>query len=168
MQQFLTILMAQINPTIGAIEANAEKIITIIRREQQQHDVIVFPELAITAYPPEDLLFRENLHVRVEKALKTIEDSSTDCHVIVGHPSLENGLCFNAATVFYRGAKIARYRKQKLPNYGVFDDLRYFTPGPAEPCILPIKACFASMPPLLIMINLLVAKRYCVTMLNRA
>lgn len=139
MHPSLDILMAQINPTVGGIEANAEKIIAIIQKEQQKHDLIVFPELAITGYPPEDLLFREDLHLRVERALETIEHSTKDCHVIVGHPSLEQGQCFNAATVFYRGASVARYHKQRLPNYGVFDEERYFTPGLPKPCILQIK-----------------------------
>lgn len=139
MHQTLTILLAQLNPTVGAIETNAAKIVSIIRTQQEQHDVILFPELAITGYPPEDLLFRQNLHQRVEQALQTIQANTGDCYVIVGHPSLEKGECFNAASVFYRGSLVTRYHKQHLPNYGVFDELRYFTPGAANPCILTVK-----------------------------
>jgi NAD+ synthase (glutamine-hydrolysing) len=138
MHQSLNILMVQIDSTVGAIEANAEKIIRIILREQQHYEVIVFPELVLSGYPPEDLLFRKTLYLRIEKALKSIQDCITDCYVIVGHPSLEEGKCFNAASVFYRGAVITIYHKQKLPNYGVFDERRYFTPGIAKPCILQI------------------------------
>ncbi len=139
MQQSLKILMAQINPTVGAIEANAEKIIQVIRQEQQQHDLIIFPELALSGYPPEDLLFRQELHQHVAKALHTIQEITADCHVIVGHPHFSHGHCFNAATVFHQATRIALYYKQALPNYGVFDEARYFTPGPAESCILQIK-----------------------------
>lgn len=135
----IDILMAQINPTVGAISANTEKIISIIKTHQKCHDIIVFPELSITGYPPEDLLFRNDLYLQIEKALTDIARSTVDCHVIVGHPSLEKEQCFNTASIFYRGARIALYHKQHLPNYGVFDELRYFTQGAPQPCILSIK-----------------------------
>lgn len=139
MHQSLKLLMAQTNPTVGAIEANTNKIIHIIQQEQQQHDVIIFPELAITGYPPEDLLFRKELHQRVAEALLAIEKITADCHVIVGHPCLVQEDCFNAATVFYQATRVARYFKQALPNYGVFDEERYFIHGPAETCIFQVK-----------------------------
>ena len=139
MRQPLNILMAQINPKVGSIEANAEKIRSIILQEQEKHDLIVFPELALSGYPPEDLLFREELHHRIAKALKDIEHCTADCHVFVGHPSLENEYCFNAASVFHQGRRLALYHKQALPNYGVFDEVRYFTPGVAKACLLKIK-----------------------------
>ncbi|KTD35879.1 glutamine dependent NAD+ synthetase [Legionella nautarum] len=135
----LKILMAQINPTVGAIEANTQKIITIIQQQQQEHEVIVFPELAVSGYPPEDLLFRDELHQRVKEALETIQKNTGECHVIVGHPLLVGNDCYNAATVFYQGSQLAIYRKQALPNYGVFDEARYFVPGPAETCIFQAK-----------------------------
>lgn len=138
MQQSLKILMAQINPKVGAIEANVEKIITIVQNNQQEHDLIIFPELAITGYPPEDLLFREAFFLRVERGLAAIKKSTTDCYVIVGHPSKEQGQCFNSATVFHQKARVALYHKQNLPNYGVFDELRYFIPGRAEACLIEI------------------------------
>lgn len=139
MHQTLTILLAQLNPTVGAIETNAAKLVHIIQTQQEEQDVILFPELSLTGYPPEDLLFRHNLHQRVDQALQTIQANTDDCYVVVGHPSLEKEQCFNAASVFYRGKLVARYHKQHLPNYGVFDELRYFTPGAANPCILTVK-----------------------------
>lgn len=139
MHQTLTILLAQLNPTVGAIETNTAKLVHVIQTQQEQHDVILFPELSITGYPPEDLLFRQNLHQRVEQALQTIQANTNDCYVIVGHPSLEKEQCFNAASVFYRGNLVARYHKQQLPNYGVFDERRYFTLGAAKACILTVK-----------------------------
>ncbi|CDZ78788.1 Glutamine-dependent NAD(+) synthetase [Legionella massiliensis] len=135
----LNILMGQINPTVGAIEANVEKIIAIIEQEQEKHDLIVFPELAITGYPPEDLLFREALFLRVEQGLAAIKNRTKDCHVILGHPSMEHEHCFNSATVFHQGSRLAIYHKQHLPNYGVFDEMRYFSPGSAEACIFTVK-----------------------------
>lgn len=139
MQKSLTLLMAQINPTVGAIEKNAEKIIQIICTHQSQHDAIVFPELALTGYPPEDLLLRAELMDRVDVALARIASHATNSHVIVGHPTRDKGQLYNAASVFYQGKRLAHYCKQQLPNYGVFDEKRYFTPGPAAPCLLTIK-----------------------------
>lgn len=172
MPQPLTLLMAQINPTVGAIEVNAEKIIHIIQTHQNTHDIILFPELAITGYPPEDLLFRPELFERVERALKRIAAVTQTCHVIVGHPqreskvsvmasaslesdlkrcshkldkdaptmtNSENNLYFNAASIMYCGLQKAIYYKQRLPNYNVFDEERYFTHGEPAPCLLTIK-----------------------------
>lgn len=134
----ITILSAQINPTVGAIVANTEKIIKIIRQDQDAHDVIIFPELVVTGYPPEDLLLRPNFHSAVEQALRKIKDCTNNCYVIVGHPDKIAKDYFNAASVFFQQTRIATYHKQCLPNYGVFDELRYFTPGKAAPCILTI------------------------------
>jgi len=125
----VTLLMAQINPTLGNIEANSHMIQTIIADHQESHDIILFPELCLTGYPPEDLLFRNELHQRIEEQLNLIASITQDCHVIVGHPRLEEERCFNSATVFYQGEGITTYDKQCLPNYSVFDEKRYFTAG---------------------------------------
>ncbi len=134
----LALLMAQINPCVGDIQKNMEKIIAVIETHQNQHDIIVFPELALCGYPPEDLLFREEFHQQISKALHTIRCVSKHCYTIIGHPSLEKEHCFNAVSVYYGQAEQARYYKQHLPNYGVFDELRYFTPGPDRPCIISV------------------------------
>ncbi len=138
MRKPLTLLMAQINPTVGAIEANAEKIMDIISTQQCAHDVIIFPELTLTGYPPEDLLRRDELFTRVNLALKRIMAITKDCHVIVGYPLRENDRCYNTASVLHQGACLATYHKQHLPNYGVFDEQRYFTAGPGIPCLVTI------------------------------
>ena len=138
MKKTLTILASQLNFTVGAIEDNAKIIKSVILNHQANHDLILFPELSLTGYPPEDLLFRESLHYRVEKALKMIATITQDCHVVVGHPIFENNQLFNAASIFYQGCCIQQYCKQKLPNQGVFDEKRYFTPGPETPCLLTI------------------------------
>lgn len=145
MKKPLTILMAQINPTVGAIAANAEEIIEIIHTHQQSHDVIVFPELTLTGYPPEDLLLRKELFNQVESALKKIMAITKDCHVILGYPMLEDELCYNVASVIVNGQKMTVYRKQNLPNYGVFDEKRYFTQGPATPCLFTINGYKAGL-----------------------
>lgn len=139
MPKFLSILMAQMNPIVGAIDINAAKIIDIIKNNQTDHDVIIFPELALTGYPPEDLLFRKQFFHQIDTAMQRIKASIMDCHVIVGHPSLEGSLIYNSASVFSQGKCIALYHKQHLPNYGVFDEKRYFTKGEAVPCIFSIK-----------------------------
>ncbi|RMX19123.1 NAD+ synthase [Legionella jordanis] len=135
----LRVLLAQINPIVGAIELNAEKIVTIIEEHQLKHDVILLPELILTGYPPEDLLLRDDFYQRVEAALDLIRQSTSQCHVIVGHPHRENKQRFNAASIFYDGKRLALYHKQHLPNYGVFDEKRYFKPGQAQPCVFSIK-----------------------------
>ncbi|MDF1678393.1 MAG: NAD+ synthase [Legionellaceae bacterium] len=139
MTNSLVLLMAQINPTVGGIDANAQKIIDIIEAHQATHDLIVFPELALTGYPPEDLLLREAFMARVEKALNTICHATQDTHVVIGHPHREHGFCYNALSIIHQGHVSTIYKKQHLPNTGVFDEKRYFEPGPATPCLLTIK-----------------------------
>ena len=139
MTQSINILMAQMNPTMGAIELNTDRIVQIILDHQATHDVIVFPELALCGYPPEDLLLRPELFPRIDAAVQTICAATKHCHVIVGHPHHANDQCYNAASVFYAATTQILYLKQQLPNYGVFDEKRYFTPGPAQVCLFTSK-----------------------------
>lgn len=139
MTKNLSILMAQINPTVGAIASNSEKIILIIQTHQDNHDLIIFPELALTGYPPEDLLFRDKLFFQINEALLKIQKSTKNCHVIVGHPSIEAGQCYNSASIFSNGEQILRYHKQHLPNYGVFDEKRYFSKGDANAPVFSLR-----------------------------
>ncbi len=134
----LNVLMAQINPTVGAIEKNLEQILRIINDHRSQYELIVFPELSITGYPPEDLLYRNDLYNRVDTALIAVQQAVGDCHIIVGHPTRENGKHFNSASVFANGQRLTTYHKQILPNYGVFDEARYFTKGPKASCCFEI------------------------------
>ena len=135
----LTLLMAQINPTVGAISSNCLKIIDIIQKHQDTHDLIVFPELALTGYPPEDLLLQNDFYRQVDEALNHIKSQIKHGHVIIGHPSLNNSCRYNSASIFTQGQRVALYHKQQLPNYGVFDERRYFSPGKAEPCWFMLK-----------------------------
>lgn len=129
MQKKLTVLMAQINPTIGDVISNRDKIIEIIQKQQATHDLIIFPEMALTGYPPEDLLFRKEFQQAVIDGLKQIQPATKECFVLIGHPSLEKENRYNAVSVFHQSQKISEYHKQKLPNYEIFDEARYFIPG---------------------------------------
>ncbi|XKM13283.1 NAD+ synthase [Orbaceae bacterium ac157xtp] len=123
-----SIVLAQQNWRIGDIEGNTKRIIETINAFQQ-NDLIVFSELAICGYLPEDLIFRKDFQLRCETALNAIMAASQHCAVIVGHPDWKNGKIYNALSFFYQGRCLAVYHKQNLPNYNVFDEPRYFTPG---------------------------------------
>lgn len=125
----LSLCLAQLDFTVGAIHNNTALILNTLREQSQQHDIIVFPELAITGYPPEDLLHRDDLHQAVDNAVEQISAAASDCVVIVGHPQSVGGQLFNAMSVLHRGECLLRYFKQRLPNWGVFDEQRYFIPG---------------------------------------
>lgn len=136
----LYIVMAQQNYMLGDIEGNAGKIMAAARqaRDDMRADIIIFPELALTGYPPEDLLLRAELHERTEAALQAIQQGIHDIYVVLGHPCRENAHLFNTASVLYNGESIAHYHKQHLPNYSVFDEKRYFKAG-AEVCLITVK-----------------------------
>ncbi|MCU4676711.1 NAD+ synthase [Catenovulum sp. 2E275] len=124
----MQIVIAQCNLTVGAVAQNCQKIIET-SKQAPKGAVVVFPELAVTGYPPEDLLYRPDLYQRVDEALEKIAAASSEQVIVVGHPWRENESIFNAASVYYQGTLLTRYFKQALPNYGVFDEQRYFTQG---------------------------------------
>ncbi len=140
MSKKLIIVAAQINLLVGDIEGNTDLIIESTHRAYRDHkaDIVIFPELAITGYPPEDLLFRPALYQRVHKALQKMADTIKHTTVIVGYPDQIDGKYYNKAAVIQEGAIIATYAKQELPNYRVFDEVRYFSPG-HEPCVIETK-----------------------------
>lgn len=142
MNSKLKIILAQLDFLVGDIEGNAEKIINAARKAQQQYqaDLIVFPELALTGYPPEDLLYRPEFFHRIDKALPLIAAASKNIAIIVGYPEFINNSCYNQAGFFQNGELHAHYHKQILPNYSVFDEKRYFKPG-TNSCIITIKSC---------------------------
>ncbi len=123
--------MAQCNFTLGDISGNTQQIIELSTqaRDEFNADVVIFPELAITGYPPQDLLLRPKFHHTVEQALQQILTQIKDIIVVVGHPQqTEQGL-YNTASVIHQGEIMLSYHKQILPNYSVFDEKRYFIPG---------------------------------------
>ena len=135
----IRILLAQLNFATGDITANADKIIAVVEKAQEHHaDIIVFPELALTGYTPEDLLLRPDFQKAVKSALQKIQNCCKDIYCILGTSRFENNNIYNSAVVLHAGKKIAHYDKCDLPNYGVFDEPRYFTPG-TKPLIITIK-----------------------------
>lgn len=131
-RQTLTVVLAQINPVVGDVAGNTAKIIDAANtaRDQLTADLVVFPELCLTGYPPEDLLLRPGLQKRVDKALETLKHKINGIYVVVGHPLGEVGKeLYNAASVIADGQIICQYFKQMLPNYSVFDEKRYFIEG---------------------------------------
>ena len=140
MSQTLRVVMAQLNLRVGDVHGNVESIIEAAcnARDQWLADVIVFPELTLCGYPPEDLLLRSSMQRRIEQGLQRLQDEVRGIYLVVGYPWLEDELRYNACAVIADGQLLARYYKQKLPNYRVFDEKRYFEPG-TQPCVVDIK-----------------------------
>jgi NAD+ synthase (glutamine-hydrolysing) len=136
----LRIVMAQLDFPVGAIDANADRVIAACRRARDEYaaDAIVFPELCITGYPPEDLLLRPHFQEFVDRAVERVAREVTGLVAVIGHPLRQGESLFNTASVISDGSIIACYRKQHLPNYGVFDEKRYFQPGDV-PCVVSIR-----------------------------
>lgn len=135
----LRLVIAQLNLLVGDIAGNSDRVIAaaILAREQHKAHAIVFPELTLTSYPPEDLLLRPALMLQVEENLRRIEREVRGIDVILGHPQIEHGRLFNAASLLRDGRVHAIYQKQILPNYSVFDERRYFSPG-SDACVVEI------------------------------
>lgn len=136
----LRIVLAQLNLTVGDIQGNLTKLINAAKlaRDSLSADVIVFPELSITGYPPEDLLFRKDFLNLANEALYEFKNEVEGIYCVIGHPLSKNENLFNACSVIYDGEILGTYAKQHLPNYGVFDECRYFTPGNSH-CIISMK-----------------------------
>ena len=133
------ILLAQINPIVGDIDYNTAMIIDIVKTQQKSHDIIVFPELAITGYPPEDLLLYPAFVQQAEDALQLIAKAAAhEVLIIVGCLHQSNTKLFNSAAII-QAQQIQFYHKQSLPNYGVFDEHRYFTAGQNPPFVFEHK-----------------------------
>ena len=124
----IRIALAQFDFPVGAVRANAEKIIALAHqaRDQYQADVILFPELAISGYPPEDLLNRPDFLSDCELAIKKVAQAIEGIVAIVPWPHAVGSVVFNAASIIRDGQIEATYHKRELPNYAVFDERRYF------------------------------------------
>ena len=132
--------MAQLNFFVGDIVGNTKKIIDAAKhaRFHLGADVIVFPELAITGYPPEDLLLRPRFLDLADNAIHEIKRAVKDIDIIVGYPAETAAGVYNAVALIRNGAVLVTYYKQEIPNYGVFDEKRYFLPG-TDTCVVEIK-----------------------------
>ena len=140
MAEELTVAIAQADFAVGDVAGNTQKIIdwSVRARDERGADLVVFPELSICGYPPEDLLFHSGLRKDVEKALDRVRFEIRGIAVVVGYPEYADGVIYNTAGVFSDGELVARYRKQRLPNYAVFDEERYFESG-TDATVVPIK-----------------------------
>jgi NAD+ synthase (glutamine-hydrolysing) len=126
------IAFAQINPTVGDVQGNAGRIaLRLDEARRAGAQVIATPELALSGYPPEDLLFHRGFRRRIEESLARLSESARGIDLLIGYPEYSGGVLFNSAAWIRDGRRIASYRKQRLPNYQVFDEKRYFTPGDA-------------------------------------
>jgi NAD+ synthase (glutamine-hydrolysing) len=125
----MKIALCQINPTVGAINQNRIKIRDWYRQAREEGaDLVVFPELAIMGYPPQDLLLRNKFVTKAHDALISLAKAST-VPMIVGNAHLDDNRLFNSAFVCAKGQVLGQYSKKLLPTYDVFDEVRYFTPG---------------------------------------
>ena len=126
----LTVSIAQINPTVGSFKRNTQLIIEAIQQAKaEKANAILFPELVLSGYPPEDLLFRPAFLNKIEESLEEIAKSTKGITAIIGAPIEREGKLYNMASVLQDGKRVHEYAKQHLPNYRVFDEKRYFRRG---------------------------------------
>lgn len=139
MSRSLSIALAQLNLLVGDIEGNTERMLQTVQEQQKAGaDLVMFTELALSGYPPEDLLYRNDFYQRCDAQLHRLQQASVDVAILVGHPWREGDKLYNALSLFSEGKLLARYFKQQLPNYGVFDEKRYFQAG-NETCVVELK-----------------------------
>lgn len=135
------IALAQFDFPVGAVAANAARIAALIAeaRDRHQADLVVFPELAVSGYPPEDLLLRPSFLAECETAVAAIAQAAVGIVAVVGWPQSAGSIVYNAASVLRDGGIEATYRKRELPNYAVFDERRYFDVDPdGGPCVVDV------------------------------
>jgi NAD+ synthase/NAD+ synthase (glutamine-hydrolysing) len=134
----LRIAVAQFNATVGDLTGNVERIAKCAAEAKARGaHVLLTPELALCGYPPEDLLLRPDFYRACRRALDELAATVADIVLVVGHPDEFDGFCYNAASVIENGRRTAIYRKQRLPNYDVFDERRYFEAGNAS-CVVTL------------------------------
>ncbi|UCE98796.1 MAG: NAD+ synthase, partial [Planctomycetota bacterium] len=136
----MRVALGQFNPVVGDLTGNAQKMQNIYSHALNSNvDLLTFPELAVSGYPPEDLLLKKHF---LYDCHQTVEKLAADCPektIIVGLPESYEGACYNSAAVLQSGRLSKIYRKGRLSNTAVFDERRYFTPG-TEPVIIKIGA----------------------------
>ena len=132
MKDFLRIALAQFDFPVGAVARNAERIAEMIvdARDEYGADIVLFPELAVCGYPPEDLLLRPAFLAECEAALQRIAAGVHGIVAVVPWPESAGSVLYNSASVLRDGRVEATYRKRELPNYAVFDERRYFQVDP--------------------------------------
>ncbi|SFN78609.1 NAD+ synthase (glutamine-hydrolysing) [Nitrosospira briensis] len=135
----MKLAIAQINCTVGDLGGNARKILDYANRAKQSGaKLVITPELALSGYPPEDLLLREGFREACGKAMANLAARINGVALLIGHPHLADNKLHNAASLIRDGKIIATYFKNELPNDFVFDERRYFAPG-AHPCVFDLE-----------------------------
>jgi NAD+ synthase (glutamine-hydrolysing) len=143
----LRVALAQLDFLVGDIAGNLQKHLTAAEfaRDELKADIIVFPELSITGYPPEDLLLRKSFLDNANEAVAECQSTIKNIHCLIGHPQATVAGLFNTCSLIYNGRLLARYTKHHLPNYGVFDEKRYFKTGESRGIVMikdiPVSVC---------------------------
>ncbi|WP_176487989.1 NAD+ synthase [Candidatus Regiella insecticola] len=138
MNRSLSIALAQLNLLVGDIKGNTDRILRTLKQQRGHADLVMFSELALCGYPPEDLLFRADFNQLCITQLARLQKASVHTAILVGHPWKQGDQLYNALSFFSEGKLLGRYFKQLLPNHSVFDEKRYFTPGNTS-CIVEFK-----------------------------
>ncbi|MGB9332800.1 MAG: NAD+ synthase [Steroidobacteraceae bacterium] len=127
----MRIALAQLNFLVGDVQGNATRVIATARRAVADlgADLVLFPELALSGYPPEDLLFHRGFRRQIEAGLARVRTEVTDVALLLGFPEYTAAAIYNSAALIVGGEIAAIHRKAELPNYKVFDEKRYFQPG---------------------------------------
>jgi NAD+ synthase (glutamine-hydrolysing) len=135
----LRVVLAQMNPVVGDVEGNTRRLLALAvrARDELQADLVLFPELVVCGYPPEDLLLHRGMQNQVAAALARIRRELAGIAAVVGYPEYAGEALYNSVALIADGELRANYRKHCLPNYGVFDEKRYFTPG-TEPAVVDL------------------------------
>ena len=129
--------LAQLNTHVGAIDTNTKKVLATAKRARDELgcDLLIFPELTLSGYPPEDLLLHRGMRLRVQAALDEVRSGIDGIGLYVGFPEYVGEFIYNSGALLRDGSELARHRKQVLPNYAVFDEKRYFQSG-TEPTVV--------------------------------
>jgi NAD+ synthase (glutamine-hydrolysing) len=138
--------MAQLNLVVGDVEGNTSRVVEAAHRARDAFsaDLIMVPELAVSGYPPEDLLFHLGLKAQVARSIERLKTQVHGITLVAGYPEYAEGGIFNSAIVIRDGVVLANHRKACLPNYRVFDEKRYFTPG-ARPTVIEMNGIKAGI-----------------------
>jgi NAD+ synthase (glutamine-hydrolysing) len=142
----LRCVMAQLNLVVGDVDGNTSRIVAAANeaRDRYRADLVMLPELAVSGYPPEDLLFHSGMRLQVARSIERLKKEVRGIMLIAGYPEYVDSHIFNSAIVIRDGVVLANHRKACLPNYRVFDEKRYFTPG-TEATIVEVKGIKAGV-----------------------
>jgi NAD+ synthase (glutamine-hydrolysing) len=140
MKQSLRIALAQLDLLVGDVHGNATRVINTARqaRADLKADLVLFPELSLSGYPPEDLLLHRGFRRQIEAGLAKVREEVQDVSVMIGFPEYAGTAIYNSAALISGGMIAAIHRKAELPNYKVFDEKRYFQPG-AQPSVVDVQ-----------------------------